>query len=104
VSWSNPHQGLESNIDRYRNSPVMHKDVPDAYKPCVFDCEGMRISLPAPTKRVRCPRLRAPASPNGSNRPGCGQQSRGDHKSHAGWQQAKSESAQREKHELGKSV
>jgi len=30
VGWSNPHQGLQSNIERYINSPVMHKDVPDA--------------------------------------------------------------------------
>lgn len=66
VGWSNPHQGLASNIERYRNSPVMHKDVPDAFKPCVFNHLSERTSFPSPTKRLRCPRFRAASqrSPN----------------------------------------
>merc|ERR1711870_134328 len=36
VSWSHPHQGLESHIARYRNSPLMHKVVPDEYRPVLF--------------------------------------------------------------------
>jgi len=60
VSWSHPHQGFQSNIERYKNSPVMHKDVPDAYKPCVFDGQGSRTSFPTATRRVRCPRVRTP--------------------------------------------
>jgi RNA recognition motif-containing protein len=60
VNWSHPHQGLASNIERYRNSPVMHKDVPDVFKPAVFD-HGMRVEFPAPTRRLRCPRLRGVA-------------------------------------------
>jgi hypothetical protein len=59
VGWSNPHQGLQSNVERYRNSPVMHKDVPDAFKPCVFNHLSERTSFPSPTKRLRCPRFRA---------------------------------------------
>jgi protein phosphatase 1 regulatory subunit 42 len=58
VSWSDPHQGFQSNVERYKNSPVMHKDVPDGFKPCVFDKLGSRSCFPSPTKRVRCPRLR----------------------------------------------
>jgi hypothetical protein len=55
--WSKPHQGLEANIARYRNSPVMHKDVPDEYKPMVL-IDGVRSVFPPPTKTIRLPRLR----------------------------------------------
>jgi RNA recognition motif-containing protein len=63
VNWSHPHQGLESNIERYRNSPVMHKDVPDAFQPAMFDETGMRVRFPQPRKKLRCPRLRALVAP-----------------------------------------
>ena len=33
MNWSHPYQGLDAHIERYRNSPVMHEDVPDEYKP-----------------------------------------------------------------------
>mmetsp|Transcript_86095 Transcript_86095/g.135180 ORF Transcript_86095/g.135180 Transcript_86095/m.135180 type:complete len:309 (-) Transcript_86095:193-1119(-) len=57
VSWSEPLQGLQAHIDRYRNSPVMHESVPDEYRPVLFK-EGVRIDFPAPTKRIRAPRFR----------------------------------------------
>jgi hypothetical protein len=57
VSWSGPHQGLEAHIDRYRNSPVMAESTPDEYKPILFD-RGVRIPFPAPTRRIRAPRVR----------------------------------------------
>jgi len=57
VSWSGPHQGLEAHIERYRNSPVMAESTPDEYKPILFDC-GVRIPFPAPTRRIRAPRVR----------------------------------------------
>ena len=25
VTWSGPHQGLAAHVERYRNSPVMHR-------------------------------------------------------------------------------
>jgi hypothetical protein len=34
VRWSGPHQGLEAHVERYRNSPVMHKSVPDEPPVC----------------------------------------------------------------------
>lgn len=55
VAWSSPHQGFESHIARYRNSPLMHGAVPDLYRPVLF-CDGLRISFPPPTKRVKAPR------------------------------------------------
>jgi hypothetical protein len=57
VSWSNPHQGLKSNIDRYKNSPVMHEAVPEEYKPIVFE-DGEPIAFPQSTKKIRVPRVR----------------------------------------------
>lgn len=57
TSWSEPRQGLQEHIERYRNSPVMHKSVPDEYKPILFH-EGKRIDFPPPTKAIRPPRIR----------------------------------------------
>mmetsp|Transcript_22066 Transcript_22066/g.63132 ORF Transcript_22066/g.63132 Transcript_22066/m.63132 type:complete len:245 (-) Transcript_22066:178-912(-) len=55
VVWSAPHQGLECHIARYRNSPLMHESVPEAYRPVLF-AEGARVEFPAPTKRIKPPR------------------------------------------------
>lgn len=60
VSWSDMHQGLAAHIDRYRNSPVMHESVPDAYKPVMYS-GGVRAIFPAPTKKIRQPRIRRTA-------------------------------------------
>jgi regulator of replication initiation timing len=57
ASWSGPHQGLEEHIERYKNSPVMHPAVPDECKPVIFQ-HGIRMMFPAPTKKVRAPRVR----------------------------------------------
>ena len=54
VSWSGPHQGFKAHIERYRNSPVMHKSVPDEYKPVIFK-NGVRKPFPRPTKRIKAP-------------------------------------------------
>ena len=57
VSWCEPNQGLGANIDRYRNSPVMHDAVPDEYKPIILE-SGARVPFPPPTKAIRAPRAR----------------------------------------------
>merc|ERR1719498_778285 len=57
VSWSDPLQGLDAHVDRYRNSPLMHEAVPDMYKPVLLK-DGIRISFPPPTKKLRAPRVR----------------------------------------------
>ena len=31
----------EAHVERYKNSPVMHKSVPDEYKPAIFK-DGVR--------------------------------------------------------------
>jgi len=56
VGWSHPCQGLGANIERYRNSPIMHECVPDEFKPMLFK-DGLRVEFPKPTKRIRKPDL-----------------------------------------------
>lgn len=57
VGWSEPNQGLELHVERYRNSPVMHDGVPDEFKPALFH-KGERIAFPVPTKAIRAPRFK----------------------------------------------
>ncbi|CAE7668280.1 ML3, partial [Symbiodinium pilosum] len=56
VCWSGPHQGFQAHVERYRNSPVMHKFVPDQYKPVIFK-HGVRKPFPRPTKKIRAPHM-----------------------------------------------
>lgn len=57
VGWSEPCRTLEEHIDRYRNSPVMHPNMPDEYKPVIFQ-GGSRMAFPPPTRPIRPPRIR----------------------------------------------
>jgi len=57
MSWSGPHQGLAAHIERYRNSPVMHRTVPEEFQPVLF-ANGVRIPFPQPQKAPRAPRIR----------------------------------------------
>jgi len=57
AAWGAPLQGLEQHIYRYKNSPLMHPDVPDEFKPVLFK-DGVRIVFPDPTKRIRPPRMK----------------------------------------------
>ncbi|CAE7939289.1 unnamed protein product, partial [Symbiodinium sp. KB8] len=54
VGWSGPHQGFKAHVERYRNSPVMHRSVPDAYKPIIFQ-DGVRQNFPRPTRKIKAP-------------------------------------------------
>jgi len=57
VVWSDPYQGLQANIERYRNSPVMNESVNEKYKPMLYQ-DGKPIPFPVPTKKLRQPRIR----------------------------------------------
>jgi len=59
-AWSSS-QGFSENIDRYRNSPLMHERVPYDCKPALYDCNGNRMSFPQPTKTISKPRIRWPS-------------------------------------------
>jgi hypothetical protein len=59
-------QGLAANVEKYRNSNIMHQDVPDRFKPLLFR-NGELAPLPPPTRPLQPPgldsfRTRAPAS------------------------------------------
>lgn len=58
VSWNEPHQGLDVQIAKYRNSSVAHASVPDDLRPMLFS-QGARLDFPAPTARIKAPRIRA---------------------------------------------
>eukprot|EP00404_Azadinium_spinosum_P007358 CAMPEP_0180455326 /NCGR_PEP_ID=MMETSP1036_2-20121128/20737_1 /TAXON_ID=632150 /ORGANISM="Azadinium spinosum, Strain 3D9" /LENGTH=269 /DNA_ID=CAMNT_0022461875 /DNA_START=171 /DNA_END=977 /DNA_ORIENTATION=+ len=56
LSWvEEKHSGFQENIERWRNSPVMHEQVPDEYKPLIFS-GTFPVSFPPPTKSIRKPR------------------------------------------------
>jgi len=56
VVWNDKHQGLTALVDRYRNSPVMHPDMPEECKPILLS-GGRRIRFPPPTQRVKSPKI-----------------------------------------------
>lgn len=62
ITWTDPEQGLEHHVEKYRNSPIMHASIPDEYKPRLF-IGGMRAPFPEPTKRIRPPRIRRGKGP-----------------------------------------
>jgi len=56
VVWGKPEQqDLDKIIERFRNSPVMHQDVPDEYKPLLLK-NSRPVVFPAPTKKLQPPR------------------------------------------------
>jgi len=48
-------QGLTAFVARYRNSPLMHEDVPESYRPMLL-ADGQQIPFPAATKKLKPPR------------------------------------------------
>mmetsp|Transcript_157748 Transcript_157748/g.273750 ORF Transcript_157748/g.273750 Transcript_157748/m.273750 type:complete len:488 (+) Transcript_157748:95-1558(+) len=56
VDWGT-RQGLHNNIQFYRNSSVMHDDVPDECKPALYNGR-IRVPFPPPEKKVRPPKIR----------------------------------------------
>jgi hypothetical protein len=68
VSWAHPNQGLQEHVERYRNSPVMHANTPDEYKPMVFK-NGKRVAFPAPTKQIKAPKLKNTSTARAKDHP-----------------------------------
>lgn len=56
VAWNDKQQGLAALLERYRNSPVMHESVPEECKPVIV-IGGQRKPFPAPTQRIKAPKL-----------------------------------------------
>jgi hypothetical protein len=57
LSWSMPLQGLTANIERYRNTSVMHPDVPNEFKPLLLK-DGEPACYPPPTRNIHPPQRR----------------------------------------------
>jgi hypothetical protein len=57
VNWSSFDTNAEDQVERFRNSPLMHHSMPDAIKPIVL-LNGARTEFPAPSKKLRMPRQR----------------------------------------------
>lgn len=68
ASWSSS-QGWDGNIERYRNSPLMHPLVPAECKPAVFDENGDQVPFPKPTKSIPKPRAQKPVANTDSTTP-----------------------------------
>jgi len=52
VGWSSAdQQGLDANLERYRNSSVMHASVPEESKPLRLS-KGVPVSFPTPTRKI----------------------------------------------------
>mmetsp|Transcript_69167 Transcript_69167/g.179774 ORF Transcript_69167/g.179774 Transcript_69167/m.179774 type:complete len:398 (+) Transcript_69167:86-1279(+) len=55
VGWSgSDQQGLQANVERYRNSSVMHESVPEECKPLML-VNGVPVPFPHPTRKVCLP-------------------------------------------------
>jgi hypothetical protein len=52
--WAHSQQGLQANVLRYRDSPLMHESVPDESKPALF-YRGVRVDFPPPAKALVAP-------------------------------------------------
>lgn len=57
VTWNEPIQGLAELVRRYRNSPLMHPEVPSKFMPMMFR-HGSQRAFPGPTKKLKKPRMR----------------------------------------------
>jgi hypothetical protein len=55
VTWFDSTHNIDSHIQRYRDSPLMHESVEDRFRPVLFK-DGLRVPFPEPTKRIRAPR------------------------------------------------
>lgn len=55
VVWSENNQGLCSLVERYRNSPMMHPEIPDDWKPLLL-ANSQPIPFPAPTRKLKAVR------------------------------------------------
>jgi hypothetical protein len=56
ILWSDV-QGLDRNVSRYQDSPVMCESVPNVCKPILLK-DGVQISFPTPTKKLRALKCR----------------------------------------------
>lgn len=57
LKFNSTFQGHAECVEKFRNSQLMHKSVPEEFKPLLFT-GGVPVPFPAPTKMIRAPRPR----------------------------------------------
>jgi len=57
VHLSEALQGLNEQIERYRNSALMHHSISDDLRPAIYS-QGMRMRFPEPTVPIKQPKMR----------------------------------------------
>jgi len=60
VLWSDKEQGIDENVARYRNSPVMHTSLPEQFRPVLLR-NGAMVNFPKPTKAIKAPKIKRAA-------------------------------------------
>lgn len=55
IQWSLSQQGYDVLVKRYRDSPVMHSNVPPKFKPIIL-ADGSPVPFPPPTIPLKAPR------------------------------------------------
>lgn len=60
VLWSDKEQGIDENVARYRNSPVMHNSLPEQFRPVLMR-NGAMVNFPKPTKAIKAPKIKRTA-------------------------------------------
>lgn len=55
--WSHKEQGLAQNVDRYRNSDIMHRSVPKHFRPSLVKMDAF-VALPQPMRTLKAPKLK----------------------------------------------
>lgn len=66
VTWDSERRDLPALVDRFRNSQLMHRSVPDEYRPVLLE-RGEPVPFPAPTKQIRAPRPHKSSKKQGSS-------------------------------------
>jgi hypothetical protein len=64
--WSS-NQGSCANVERYRNSPLMHNLVPAECKPAMFGNTGQQVAFPPSTRSIPKPRVHRPTAVKDGN-------------------------------------
>jgi hypothetical protein len=52
--WGREGADLQWHVERYRNSPVMHRSVQEKFRPALFR-DGVQVAFPPPTRQIEAP-------------------------------------------------
>jgi RNA recognition motif-containing protein len=58
IQWNTAQRGVADHIERYRNSPLFHRSVPEEWRPLLLR-NGVPVAFPPPTRILRKPQGRS---------------------------------------------